>query len=195
MLVSQTCLVRDRSKPEIGIILSQERTVLCPRCKHSIRFIDTLCDEIVNKNSDVRLVSLQDERILSGNLKMGIHTCNQTLGCRLLISGRSVDLTCKIKVLDVLQFKRRLELSRIEIVIFDSICRTENLCIFKTLDIMQSFHLDVQWKGRREALKIILIRSPTLRLKEELVLSLVRKSSELILDARTIARSDTFDHS
>ena len=129
------------------------------------------------------------------DFKMGIHSGNQSLSRRFFISCGSVDLTGKIKILYILQFKSWLELGRIEIVILDSISRTEYLGIFKTFDMMKGFHLNIERKRRRESLKIIFVRSPTLRFKEKLMFCLVCKGPQFIFNARTVTRSDTRNHS
>ena len=60
---------------------------------------------------------------------------------------------------------------------------------------MEGIQLGLKRKRRGESLKIIFIRSPTLRLEEKLVGILVRKNPQFVLDARTVSRTPAVDHS
>ena len=92
----------------------------------------------------ISLVSLEDKRLLSGYLEMSIDSSHQPLRCGFLITSRTIDLTSKIKILYILKFESRLQLSRIEIIIFHSIGRPENLGILKTFNTMQGIHLNIK---------------------------------------------------
>ena len=78
---------------------------------------------------------------------MSIYTCHQTLGSRLFITGSSIYLTGHKQAFYISHFKRRLQLSRVEIIVLDSIGGTINLNVLETLDRMKSLELYVKRQG------------------------------------------------
>ena len=87
-----------------------------------------------------------------------------------------------------------MQILRIEIIVFYRISRLENDSIFEAGDSMKCLQLDIQGKGRREPLKIILRTGPALRFQEKLVGILIGKGTQLVFDGRTIPRPTTMDH-
>ena len=78
---------------------------------------------------------------------MSIYTCHQTLGSRLFITGGSVYLTGHKQTFYISHFKRRLQLSRVEIIVLDSIGGTVYFNILKPFDRMKSLELYVKRQG------------------------------------------------
>ena len=107
---------------------------------------------------------------------MRIDSCHQPLGCRFLISGRAVHLTCHEKSIDLFHLQRRLQLCRVKEIIFDSISRPVYLHLFQSFDRMKGIQLNLQRKRRRKTLEIIFIGIPTLWLQKKLMGILVGKS-------------------
>ena len=111
----------------------------------------------------------------------------------LLIARGAVDLSCKEQAADQFRFKGRLQLRRVEIVIFYSVARSVDFSVAQSRDLVQRVELHIHGHGRRESVKIHLVRILALGLQEERVLLPVRKRRELCLYRRTVARSRALD--
>ena len=191
LLSCKPYFIGTRSQPLIRIILAKQYPVFCTRGKHSIGLIDAFGNQVINQYSYISFVAPQYKRLLTKNRKRSIYTRHQTLRSRFLIAGRTVDLPCQKQTLDYSRLKRRFQKSRIKEIIFYRVCRPEDSHVFKSSNSPQCSHLHLEGKRRRESLKIILVTSGTLRLKEKLMGIVVRKHPELILYAGTIARTAT----
>ena len=84
-------------QPEAGIILTEDETTLCPAREHPIWLVRSLCDEIIDQNADVGILTAEDERGVSSNAQCGVDTRHDPLGGSFLVSGRSIDLSSKIE--------------------------------------------------------------------------------------------------
>ncbi len=80
-------------KTKIGIILTKKNSVLCPGSKHSIRFINSLCDQVVNQYSDICFISTKNERLFTKGLQGSINSSNNSLAGSLFITRCAIDLT------------------------------------------------------------------------------------------------------
>ena len=69
-------------------------------------------------------------------LQVGVYTSHDTLCGSLFIAGRSIDLAGEKEVFNIFQLQVGFQLSGVEIVIFDSIGRPENLSVLKTLNLV-----------------------------------------------------------
>ena len=189
LLSCKPYFIGTRSQPLICIILTQQYPVFSTRGKHTIGLIDAFGNQVINQYSYISFVAPQYKRLLIKNRKRSIYTSHKTLRSRFLIAGRTVDLPGQKQTLDDSRLKRRFQKSRIKEIIFYRIRRPEDTHVFKSSNRLQRTHLHLEGKRRRESLKIILVTSGTLRLKEKLMGIVVRKHPELILYARTIAWS------
>ena len=52
-------------EPLVRVVLSQDEPVLGPRGEHAVRLVDLLRHEIVDEDSDIRLVPSENERALA----------------------------------------------------------------------------------------------------------------------------------
>ena len=75
---------------------------------------------------------------------MSIDAGNHTLRCCFFITGSTVYLTGKEEIFDYLGFETGLQIYRVEIVIFDSICRFIYFGLFETFDGMECVELNLQ---------------------------------------------------
>ena len=82
-----------------------------------------------------------------------------------------------------------------EIVVLNCVSWAVDMYILKTYYLVQSLHLYLVWKRRRETIEVVLVSCITLRLKEELMLILVGKGAQLVLNAWAVARADTLNSS
>ena len=86
-----------------------------------------------------------------------------------------------------------VELSRVEVVVFDGISWSVNLQVGKARNLLERVDLNVHRQGRAESVEIHLVGVLTLWLKEEHVLVSVGEGVEFGLDARAVARSDALN--
>ena len=97
--------------------------------------------QVIDQNANVRLGTVQDQHFLSKYLLRRIDSCHQTLSGRFLISGTSVELTAGKQPMDRLEFQRRIELLRIDTVVFDRIGIADDFCMFQSRHRMIHFFL------------------------------------------------------
>ena len=65
VLFSYTYIISTLRQTRICIVLAQENTVFRTRSKHAVRFINALCREVINQYTDITLVSIHHERLLT----------------------------------------------------------------------------------------------------------------------------------
>ena len=193
--INQTQLIAYRSKPLVGIVLSQQNAVFGSRSEHAIGILDTFRNQIVNEHTDVSLRTGQNQRIFFGKGEMCVDACHESLARRLLITGGSVHLSGKIKVSDNFRFERITQLHRVEIVILDGITRTVYLGLFQSRNQMESLHLNIFRKRGGKTVEVIFICVASLWFKEELVTCTVGETNNLIFYGRTITGTHTLDAS
>ena len=75
---------------------------------------------------------------------MGVDTSHQPLGSGLFVTRGSVHLTGEEEVLHYLRFERKLELGRVEIIVFHSVGRLEYLHMLKPFYRAHGIHLHIQ---------------------------------------------------
>src|SRR4029078_3150748 len=109
-------------------------------------------------------------------------------------TGRAVDLAGKIEPADRLRFERVLERAWIERVVLDRVTGTREVRVLQPADGMHQRNLRVVRKACRNAVRIELVRCQSFRLQKNLVRSLSGEARDLVLDRRTVARADAFDH-
>ena len=189
MVRGKTHTVRKRSKPSVSIVLPEKNPVLCPGGKHSVWLINSFGNQIIDEHTYVTFVSSQNQFRFSGQLERSVNSSHKSLSSSLFVTGSTINLTSKIKTLKILQFQSRAQLNRVEIVVFHSIGRTINPGVLHSFDLVECSKLDVHRERRRKALEIVLSPDRSLRLKEKLMFSLVRKDSKLVFNAWTVARS------
>ena len=86
-----------------------------------------------------------------------------------------------------------LQLSRVEIIVFDGISRTIHHQVFEARNLLQRFQLNLHRQGRRESVQVKFTGSFSLRLQEKLVLGFVGERHNFGFDTWAVARSDTLD--
>ena len=124
---------------------------------------------------------------------MRVYTGHKSLCSSLFVAGSAVYLACKIKVLHTLGFKGCIKLRRVEEVIFNRICRLENLSILQTSDLVKGFYLDIERKRRRKTLEVVFSSIGTFRFQEQLVCVVLREHPKFVLNAGAIPRAYAMD--
>src|SRR6185436_20000523 len=78
-------------EPFVGVVIAKRQTVLRSGSEDPVRLVHTLLDEILDQNSDVRLLASHPERLSFLHEQRGVYSGQQPLTRRLLVTGRSVD--------------------------------------------------------------------------------------------------------
>ena len=121
---------------EVGIVLTQQNSVFGTRSEHSVGLIDTFRNQIVDQHTDVGLVASQHEGLTASEFQVGVDTRHQTLRGGLFVTGRAVDLTREVEVVDQLGFERVVELCGREVVVLDGVTCTVDVYVFQTLNLL-----------------------------------------------------------
>ena len=192
-LVGQTDLITDRSEPHIRIVLTQQDTILSTRGEHTVRLIYTLRDKVIYQDSDICLVSTENERGFSAHCQCGVNSGHKTLGGRFLITGGTVHLAGHIEPTDYLRFQTVTKIRGVEKVIFNRISRTEQIGILQGRNMRQCIYLHTPGHRTGESVYIVFPGFFTFRLQEQLVGILVGKCDEFRLYAWAISRTNTLN--
>ena len=90
-----------------------------------------------------------------------------------------------------------MERARIDVIVLDRIARLQDNGILKPFDRMQERFLHILGQGCGDAVRIdgrnILVLRQALRLEEDLVAVTLAEPDDLVLDRRTVARTDALD--
>src|SRR5437660_6115541 len=81
----QTNLKSLRSQSLVGIVVPQLQAILSPASEHSIRLFGTFCNQIINQNADVGLMSTNYERSLILAAQSSISAGDEPLGRSFLV--------------------------------------------------------------------------------------------------------------
>ncbi len=123
----QTFFISERGQSLIGVILTQPDAIFCPAGEHSIRFFRSEGDQVIDQNPYVGLTPLHDERFFFKLAECGIRPGNQSLSGRFFVTGRSIDLACKIEPGDKFSFEGVSQLGRRKVIVFDGVPGAQNL--------------------------------------------------------------------
>ena len=138
--------------------------VFCPRCKHAVWFINPFCYKIINHDANICFVSPEDKGIAALYFQCTVDPCHESLSPCLLITGRTIYLTCKEEVFDPLCLKGRIELDGIDKIIFYGISGPCYLHALEALNGPEHINLDIKGKARREPVGVIFVGIKPFRL-------------------------------
>src|SRR3546814_4149257 len=122
---------------------------------------------------------------------VGVDSGNQTLTCSLLIARSTVYLACEKEVFYQVGFHGKIQLQRLEEIIFDGISRPEHLGFLEAWYKLEGLLLDVFGKGSGKAVHIDFDGFPAFRLHEDLVAVALRKAIDFVFNRRAIPRPQT----
>ena len=184
----------DFGKPQISIILAQLQAIFRATGKHAIGLAHAAGDKIVDEHPEVGLVAARRPTVLRTSKTGRVDPGKEALCCCFLVAGRAVDLTGEKKPPDGLGLKRGSERTRIEIVVFDRVSRTQNVRMFTAPQRAHELELHVERQRGRDTVRIDLIGREAFRLEEDLVALAFRKAHDLVLDRWAVARTNALDH-
>src|SRR5512134_1216807 len=92
-------------KPEISVIMAQEKPVFGAGSEHPVRFLCAFRHKVINEDPDIRFMACQDKRFPAQDHPGRVDPCHKPLCSSLFISGCAVYLSCKEKALNRLCLK------------------------------------------------------------------------------------------
>src|SRR4051794_31316692 len=111
----------------VGIVGAQLQTIFGARREHTIRLADAARDEIIDHDADVSLRAIEHDRVGISGKRRGVETCKKSLCRSLFVAGGAVYLSSQKQSVQAFCFQRRLELARIDEIIFDGVARPNEL--------------------------------------------------------------------
>ena len=193
--IDQPCLIPFLAKTEIGIILSQKQSIFCTAGHHSVRLMIFFCHKIIDQHANISLGTIQYKLLLTFDFHCCIDSGNQSLCSSFFISRTSVKLSAAEQTFNLLKFQCRIELTRIDAVIFDCISILYDFCMFKPRNRMIHGILNILRKRTGHSADIHFIRIKSFWFDKYLVAVFIRKTNDFILDGRAVSRSGSFNHS
>ena len=97
LFTDQSDVMSDLRQTGVCIILTEEYPVFGAGSHHTIGFLRPLGHQIIDQNTDIGLGTVKDHRFSSQYFHRRIDSGHQSLGRRLFVTGRSVDLSCRKK--------------------------------------------------------------------------------------------------
>ena len=177
----------------VRVVDSQVKAELGPRGKHAVGLVSSLGDQVVDQNACVSFRAVERERLFVADEAGGVDARHKPLASGFFVARGSVDLTGKVKPLELFDAQRTVEFGGIDGVILDGVAGAQQFGVFKTGNAVYHRGLNLDGKRCAHAIDIDLVRVQALGFKEELMRKLVRKADDLVFDRRAVARSNTFD--
>src|SRR6266568_8997722 len=191
----ETKTMSDLTQPQVGIILPQQQPIFCTRCKHAIRLFCAESNQVVDHDADIGLAPVKNKRVTPLYPESRVDAGDKSLPRGFFITGGAVDLAGMVQIFDPLRFEGDMELNRVNVIIFDGVCRTHDFDILKADDGAVKSYLDIDRKRRRHTARIDFDGIKPLRFDEGLMTILIGKAHDLVFDRRAIAGSDPLDDS
>ncbi|CZY25936.1 Uncharacterised protein [Enterobacter hormaechei] len=133
LVIHQTQLAAHLGQTQIGIVFAQHQAIFRTRSKHAVRFFGPQRAEIVDQNAQVSLRTRRCPALFLGREASGVQTGQQPLRGSFFVPGGAVNLACEEQTLDEFAFQRRLQVTRIEEIVLNSVARTNDLRVFHAL--------------------------------------------------------------
>ena len=161
--------------------------------EHAIGLARAARHEIVDEHADVALAALRHEGVRAARAARRVDAGDEALRGGFFVTRGAVDLAREKQARERLGLERRLEIARIEEVVFDGVARPRDVRVLEAADGAHEFELHVVRQAGRDAVRIHLVRVQAFGLDEDLVRGLVGESNYLVFDARAVARAHAFD--
>src|SRR5262249_23672433 len=145
LVVHQSHVSAARRQTKIRVVDAQQQPVLRPRREHAVWLEAPLCNQVVDQDTDVGLVSLENQRpfVRSKGMLRSICTRDKPLCGSFFVPGRAVDLSRQKESADTLGLKLASELSRLDEVVLDGVPRTDEDRILEARQRMDEIGLYV----------------------------------------------------
>ena len=165
--------------------------MLGARREHPVRLEAALRDQIVDEDADVRLVAAAARTpLVAATRARRIDAGHEALRRGLFVARRAVDLSGEKQPGDALRLERARQLGRLDEVVFDGVAGPQQHRVFEARQRVHEIRLHVARQAHREAVDVDLARVEPFRLEKNLVPLLVGEADDLVLERRTVARTD-----
>jgi len=121
------------------------------------------------------------------------YACENSLRRGLFVAGSAVDLAGEKQSADELGLQTRMQVARIEVVVFDGVTGTRDVRVLEPSDGAHELELHIERQAGGNAVGIDLVRGESFRLDEDLMRVLVGEAMHLVFHGRTVARTYAFD--
>ncbi len=184
-------------EPLVRIVRAQRQTILGARCEHAIGLGDAAGDKIVDHHGEIAFGAIEDDLATGApspaHARRGIEPGDQALPRRFLIAGGAVDLAGEKETWHPPGLERRLQLARIDVVVFDRITRPQHLGLLQAGNGRDQRPLHLLRQGGRDAIRIDGRIVEPFRLEENLMPVALAEAHDLVLDRRAVARAAARD--
>ena len=175
------------------IILTQYQPTLSTRGEHSVWFICSLRDEIINHYTNISILTAENQWFTTLNRECSVNAGHYTLSSRLFIASCTINLSSKEKTTNTLRFKTMTQFSRINSIVFDSIGVFEEFRILQARNGTNHLFLNIARKRTGKTVRIYDIAFKIFRFKHHMMPGSILEANYLILNRRTIPHTCTLD--
>ena len=130
-------------KANVGIVLSEQNAIFCARGEHTIGFIYTFGDQIVDENANIGFIATECESFVAAARKCCVDAGYDALSTRFFVPRGSVHLSCKEESAHFLRFQRVMELCGREEIVFNGIAWAIDFHISETRHLFEGFNLHI----------------------------------------------------
>ena len=190
LIVHQADRAAPGREPQIGVVDAQMKTVLGPGGKHPVRFETAFRDQVVDQDADVGFVPSDFEGRPAERTARGVDPRDKALRRGLFVPRCPVDLPGQEEAADPLGFEPPGELGRLDEVVLDGIAGPEHHRLFEARQGVHEIELHIPRQAHREAVDVDLARIDAFRLEEDLVPLLLGEPDDLVLERRTVSRTN-----
>ena len=134
---TQPSAMPDRGQALIGVVGAQGQAILGARGEHAIGLADAAGDEVVDHHAEIARGAVEDVALGAASATGGVEAGDEALGARLFVAGGAVDLTGKEQARKLLQFERRRQFARVDVVVFDRVAGPGHRHVFEARDRLQ----------------------------------------------------------
>ena len=170
---------------QVSVVGSQMQSELGATREHPVRLVRSVSRQIIDQHAEVGLRAVECQCRFALHLCCSVHSCEQALRRRLLVAGRSVDLSGQEQPSHTLRLQRRQQLARVHEIILHSVTRRCYVGLLETGYLSDEVELQVLGQGAGEALWVDEIGVEAFRFEPHLMLS-DGKAKDFGLDGRAV---------
>ena len=133
----------DGRQPFVGVILSQEQTVLGTGSHHPVGLLAAPCDKVVDEHSYIGLRTVKNNRLFSLYESGGVYSGYKSLGGGFLVTGAAVELPGSEKPPYIFELKAQLKLGGVDAVILYGVGVSHYAAVFHSGQGAVHLHLNL----------------------------------------------------
>ena len=181
-VIHQTEFAPALGQAQVGVVLPEQQAVLGTAGEHPVGLGDPAGHEVIDQHAEVALAAGRYPGGLLPHLAGGVETGDQTLGARLLVPGRAVDLASEIEAADGAGFEGRSQVAGVEVVVLDGVAGAGQVRLLEAADAAHELDLHIIRQAGRDAVRVDLMGVEAFGFHEDLVGGPVGEALDLVLD-------------